>query len=63
MSSSHVGLDGTLGDTSVEATPGLPDDLAACASNYLQIARVAAPHEDLASVQIDLRLIYRRLPR
>jgi hypothetical protein len=58
----RVADDGTLLDPQVESSPGLPDDLAACASSYLRTARVAAPHEGLASVELDVRLLYRTLP-
>jgi hypothetical protein len=59
----RVADDGSLLDPQVESSPGLPDDLAACASSYLRTAHVAAPDEDLASVELDVRLVYRTLPR
>jgi hypothetical protein len=58
----RVADDGTLGDVHVEESSALPDDLVACAMSHMRAARVAAPHEDLASVEVDLRFVYRTLP-
>jgi hypothetical protein len=58
----RIASDGTVDHVRVDVASGLPDDLVACALSSVREGSVTAPTEDLASVEIDLRFVYRTLP-
>jgi len=53
--------DGAVDGVQIDASAGLPQDLAVCARRYLRARRLGRPFEDLASIEIDVRFVYRRL--
>jgi len=58
----RIASDGSVADVAVEASPALPGDLVVCAASFVRASHLEAPTEDLASVEIDVRFIYRTLP-